>query len=328
MHNNLLHFSISANDPKKVENLKLENFYGFLEGTNTEGQNSIIAIVANYDSFGIAPDLPSGLNTNGSGVVALLELMRVLSKFYENYENVLKFDFLFILTSGGNLNYEGTQHFISTLDSTIVKNIDFVLCLDSLGKTEDLFLHISRFPKDLEESAKRLYKIFNSTSENMEVDLQYVKKKIYLKNKNVPWEHEQFSKKKIYSATLSGLSKPVNHMFNRTSILDTKIEKSVLKKNIKFLAESLLSFLFDYDIKVCIIYIIRKNFTIFKDDDTLLDDNNLDSYITYLGKISRFPINIQKSSLINNDLYNVSTILKLVYDQLFDQDPKTSIRLQ
>jgi len=41
-------------------------------------------------------------------------------------------------------------------------------------------------------------------------------------------------------------------MFNRTSFLDTTIDKLVLKKNIKFLAESLLAFLFDYDIKVSI----------------------------------------------------------------------------
>jgi len=41
-------------------------------------------------------------------------------------------------------------------------------------------------------------------------------------------------------------------MFNRASFLDTTIDKKVLKKNIKFLAESLLAFLFDYDIKVYI----------------------------------------------------------------------------
>jgi Zn-dependent M28 family amino/carboxypeptidase len=34
--------------------------------------------------------MPFGMNSNGSGVVAILELMRILSKFYENYENVLK----------------------------------------------------------------------------------------------------------------------------------------------------------------------------------------------------------------------------------------------
>ena len=53
---NLLHFSLSASDPRKIETLNLENFYGFLEGSNNSGaQNPIIAIVANYDYLGIAP---------------------------------------------------------------------------------------------------------------------------------------------------------------------------------------------------------------------------------------------------------------------------------
>jgi len=74
------------------------------------------------------------------------------------------------------------------------------------------------------------------------------------------------------------------------------MDKLILKRNIKFLSESLLSFLFDYDIK---------NFTIFKDDETLLDEQNLDSYINYLQKVSRFPTNIQKGAVFNNELYNV-----------------------
>jgi len=49
----------------------------------------------------------------------------------------------------------------------------------------------------MEESANRLYKIFNTTADNMNVNLNYVRKKIYLQNKNVPWEHEQFSSKII-----------------------------------------------------------------------------------------------------------------------------------
>ncbi len=43
---------------------------------------------------------------------------------------------------------------------------------------------------------------------------------------------------------------PVTNIFNRTNINDNQINKPILKRNIKFLAESLLAFLFDYDIKV------------------------------------------------------------------------------
>jgi len=330
INQNLLHFSLSASDPKKIDTLNLENLYGFLEGTASASvqadvksgktkiekddlddddeekkeipsnsksttSNPIIAIVAYYDSFGISPDMPSGINSNGSGIVALLELIRILSKFYENYENVIKYDILFVLTSAGNLNFEGTQKFIDSLDPSIYENLHYVLCLDSLASIDkdDLFLHISRLPKENEEEANRLYKIFSATAENMNLPLNYAKKKVFLTNNVVPWEHEQFSKKKILAGTLSSKENPVEDLFNRTLLTDTATDMSRLKRNIKFLAESLLAFVFDYDIK---------NFTIFKDDENLLDESNLESYLNYLKKISRFPLNIQKASHFNNDL--------------------------
>jgi hypothetical protein len=56
VNQNLLHFSLSASDPRKVDTLHLENIYGFLEGGNNSGtQNPIIAIVANYDNLSVAP---------------------------------------------------------------------------------------------------------------------------------------------------------------------------------------------------------------------------------------------------------------------------------
>jgi hypothetical protein len=313
INKNLLHFSLSISEPKKIDSLNLENFYGFLEGTpGSSGSNPVIAIVTNYDTFGITPDVPFGINNNGSGVIALMELIRILSKFYENYENVIKYDILFVLTSAGNLNYEGAQQFITNLDATISENLQYVLCLNSLGSfnPEELFLHISRYPKENEENAFRLYKIFNTTAENMNFTLNYVKKKVYLSNTVVPWEHEQFSKKKILAATLSGKDTPSTHNFNRTLITDTNLDKFTLKRNIKFLAETLLAFLFDYDIR---------NFTIFKDDENLLDENNLESLLNYLKKISRSPLNIQRGAQFNTDLFSfLSSYLSKATRQPFE----------
>jgi Zn-dependent M28 family amino/carboxypeptidase len=42
--------------------------------------NPSIAIVAHFDSYGIAPHLAKSANGNGSGVAALLEIARLLSK--------------------------------------------------------------------------------------------------------------------------------------------------------------------------------------------------------------------------------------------------------
>ena len=241
--------------------------------------------------------MPNGINSNGSGFIALMELIRILSKFYENYQNVIKHDILFIMTSGGNLNFEGTNQFLNSIEPGISENLQYVLCLDSLASlnnTDDLYLHLSRFPKEHEMTPNKIYKIFNTTSQNMNFNLIYNKKKVFLSNKYVPWEHEQFSKKKILSATLSSLSEASESNFNRTLITDVELDKNKLKRNIKFIAESLLAFIFDYNLN---------KFTIFKEEENLIDDKNVDSLINYLKKISRFPLSIENSRL-NNDIYS------------------------
>ena len=175
--------------------------------------------------------MPNGINSTGSGLAVFLELIRLLSKFYESYENVIKYDILFVLTSAGGLNFEGTQSFINSLDSAISENLQYVLCLDSLGDTEkDLNIHVSRFPKSNEETAQKLYKIFNTISEKMNFTINYFKKKVFLTNKVVPWEHEQFSKKKILSATISGSRNPMVNNFNRTLLIDNEVDLTNIKK--------------------------------------------------------------------------------------------------
>ena len=69
-----LHFSLSIKEPKLKKSINLENIYGFLEVPSQNGSpNPIIAIVAHYDSLGIISDLPQGINSNGIGIIALLE---------------------------------------------------------------------------------------------------------------------------------------------------------------------------------------------------------------------------------------------------------------
>jgi hypothetical protein len=156
----------------------------------------------------------------------------------------------------------------------------------------------------------KIYKIFNTTSQNMNFNLIYNKKKVFLSNKYVPWEHEQFSKKKILSATLSSLSEASESNFNRTLITDVELDKNKLKRNIKFIAESLLAFIFDYNLN---------KFTIFKEEENLIDDKNVDSLINYLKKISRFPLSIEKNSRLNNDIYSFfSTYLQKVKRQSYE----------
>lgn len=105
---------------------------------------------------------------------------------------MIKYDILFVLTSAGQLNFHGTEQFLEGLDNNILENIQYVLCMDTLSE-DNLNMHISRFPKDIEENPNKLYKIFNTTADNMQKELSYTKKKVFLTSKLVPWEHEKFS---------------------------------------------------------------------------------------------------------------------------------------
>ena len=77
-------------------------FLGRLAGYGLEDQNPTIAIVAHYDADGAAPSLSRGADSNGSGVVALLEIARIFSKLYTSKLTHAKVNFIFLLSSGKN----------------------------------------------------------------------------------------------------------------------------------------------------------------------------------------------------------------------------------
>lgn len=90
-------------------------------------------------------------------------------------------------------------------------DIQFAICLDSLGKSTPLsddlrdgglFMHVSRPPKEGQatfEFLKSLEVVANKS--NVRFELNH--KKINLANEILGWEHERFSLSKIPALTLS-----------------------------------------------------------------------------------------------------------------------------
>ncbi|XP_076881030.1 uncharacterized protein LOC143529026 [Bidens hawaiensis] len=101
---------VTSPAPKKLASPTITNIQGWLPGTKADrssNQLPTIAIVASYDTFGAAPALSAGSDSNGSGVVALLEIARLFSILYSNPNTRGKYNILFGLTSGGPIYLQG-----------------------------------------------------------------------------------------------------------------------------------------------------------------------------------------------------------------------------
>jgi hypothetical protein len=233
---------LDAPSVSKLTTLNLPVVQGLLTGS---GENTrTIAIVTHYDTLAAAPSLAKGVDANGSGIAALIELARIFSSLYLRSGTEGKYNILFVLTSGAHLNYEGTKTWLNNLDSRLKETIEFALCLDSLGGGNELYLHVSRLAKN--EQNQKFYVLMNETAQRMEIPLSFIQKKIKLDDDTVYWEHEQFSRNKVISGTLSARPSAVAP-FDRINSYDTlpSLKADTLQRNVRFLAEVLVHHIYD-----------------------------------------------------------------------------------
>nr|GEV63108.1 nicalin-1 [Tanacetum cinerariifolium] len=187
--------------------------------------------LASYDTFGAAPALSVGSDSNGSGVVALLEIARLFYILYSNLNTRGRYNILFGLTSGGPYNYNGTQK-LKSFDQSLRESIDYAICLNSLRSGENgLWLHVSKPP----ENAYGL----SNVAEELGVTVGLKHKKINVSNSRVAWEHEQFSRLRVTAATLDiqlhQIYWKVLEVFLRTEF----VNEAAVVGSVKVVAESL-----------------------------------------------------------------------------------------
>uniref|UniRef100_A0AAX7UKI0 BOS complex subunit NCLN n=1 Tax=Astatotilapia calliptera TaxID=8154 RepID=A0AAX7UKI0_ASTCA len=184
-----------------------------------------IVIAAHYDSYGLAPWLSYGADSNAGGVTILIELARLFQKLYSSPRTRPQFNLMFSLTGGGKYNFLGTKRWIEeNLDhaesSLLHDNVAFVLCLDTLANGDELYMHVSRPPKPdtpMQSFIQQLEEVVSSRFPWVKVGL--VHKKINLVESTVAWEHERYSLRRILGFTLSHLEDPKSEL--RGSMLDT-----------------------------------------------------------------------------------------------------------
>ena len=99
-------------------------------------------------------------------MLAILELIKLFRKLFDSYGNYAKYDLLFLLSPSGSLNYKGTDAFLNDLAESYGHSIVFALCLDSIGTNSNLYLHVSRVPKQNEQTSLNVFEVMNNYSYN------------------------------------------------------------------------------------------------------------------------------------------------------------------
>uniref|UniRef100_A0A7N8Y008 Nicalin n=1 Tax=Mastacembelus armatus TaxID=205130 RepID=A0A7N8Y008_9TELE len=226
----------SGAQSKAISDWAITSLEGRLAGVGGEDLPTIV-VVAHYDSFGVAPWLSYGADSNGSGVSMLLELARLFSKLYTYKRTHAGYNLLFFVSGGGKFNYQGTKRWLEdNLDHTGTDK-----CNDSLyllrGPTSCL-------PTQLQSVILTVFFCSSGspqvvTSQYPEVKFSMVHKKINLADDMLAWEHERFGIRRLPAFTLSHL--PSHRLAQRSSIMDVRphVDVKKLSRNTKVVAEAL-----------------------------------------------------------------------------------------
>uniref|UniRef100_A0A8C1AAT8 Nicalin n=1 Tax=Cyprinus carpio carpio TaxID=630221 RepID=A0A8C1AAT8_CYPCA len=308
----------SGAQSKAVSDWAITSLEGRLTGAGGEDLPTIV-LVAHYDSFGVAPWLSYGADSNGSGVAVLLELARLFSRLYSYKRTHAGYNLLFFLSGGGKFNYQGTKRWLEdnldhTDSSLLQDNVAFVLCLDTLGNSDNLHLHVSKPPKE-GSPQHALLRELETVAAHQHPDLKFsmVHKKINLADDTLAWEHERFGIRRLPAFTLSHLEShrsPARH-----SIMDMRSVSSLegLSRNTKVIAEALARVIYNLTEKV--IAVLRSH--------QQVQEDQLASLVDWLTAQPRAAQLLDKDSSIVNTLeYYLSRYLKDVKRHLVRADKR------
>ncbi|XP_074579609.1 uncharacterized protein LOC141836099 [Curcuma longa] len=284
---------VSTSEPKKLSSPTITNIQGWLPGLKGDGTSQLptIAVVASYDTFGAAPELSVGSDSNGSGVVVLLEIARLFSRLYSNPNTRGRYNLLFGLTSGGPYNYNGTMKWLRNFDQRIRESIEFAICLNSVGSWDnELWLHVSKPPENV--YIRQVYESLADVAKELDVTIGIKHKKINISNSRVAWEHEQFSRVRVTALTLSELSVAPELLHNTGGLYDTRdsVDDTAIQKSIKLVAESLGRHIYGYQ---------GRNVQIFADNSSLaLNPFYVKSWLDLLSQTPRVAPFLSKNDAI------------------------------
>ncbi|KAM4758932.1 BOS complex subunit NCLN isoform 1-T2 [Cyanocitta cristata] len=300
----------SGAQSKAINDWLIPSVEGRLTGLGGEDLPTVV-IVAHYDSFGVAPWLSHGADSNGSGISVLLELARLFSRLYTYRRTHAGYNLLFFASGGGKFNYQGTKRWLEdnldhTDSSLLQDNVAFVLCLDTLGRGNSLHLHVSKPPKEgtLQHAFLRELEMVIA-SQFPEVKFSMVHKKINLAEDMLAWEHERFAIRRLPAFTISHLESHRDSL--RNSIMDrrARIDTKALTRNTQIIAEALTRVIYNLTEKGA-----PADMQIFT-DQMQIQQEQLESVMDWLSSQPRAAQLIDKDSTFLNTLeYYMGRYLK------------------
>lgn len=315
----------SGAQSKAVSDWAITSLEGRLTGEGGEDLPTIV-LVAHYDSFGVAPWLSYGADSNGSGVSVLLELARLFSRLYNYKRTRAGYNLLFFVSGGGKFNYQGTKRWLEdnldhTDSSLLQDNVAFVLCLDTLGSGDSLHLHVSKPPKEGSPQHALLRELETVVSgQSSDLKFSMVHKKINLADDTLAWEHERFGIRRLPAFTLSHLES--HRAALRSSIMDVRphVELKKLSRNTKIIAEALARVIYNLTEKGA-----PADLQIFTDQMQVQEDQ-LSSLVDWLTAQPRAAQLVDKDSSVVSTLeYHLGRYLKDVrkhYVKADKRDPE------
>ncbi|XP_043490157.1 nicalin [Polistes fuscatus] len=282
---------VASGQPMVRNDAKIAILHGKLTGTGAEEKLPTIAIVTHYDSASVAPELSFGADSNASGVAMLLELARLFSALYSTGRSRPHYNLVFIATGAGKLNYQGSKKWLEDqldgLEGSVIQDAAYVICLDTLSATNNLYMHVSKPPKENSSGGMFCKQLKSVADSSNTVHVEGVHKKINLAEETLAWEHERFSIRRLPAATLSTLKSHEDPA--RNTILDIMEEGQIdrLYKHTQVIAEALARH----------IYNLSSNH-IFA-DSLEVSKESLSLWFTYLASQPRAaPLLVDKNNLL------------------------------
>ncbi|XP_015126473.1 nicalin [Diachasma alloeum] len=239
---------VATGQPMPKTDVKIATIQGKLAGAGVEEKLPTVALVAHYDSSSVATELSFGAESNASGVSMLLELARLFSALYSINKSRAKYNIVFLLSGAGKLNYQGSKKWLEDqfdgVEGSVIQDASYVICLDSVSKSDDLYLHVSKPPKE-NSFGSLFYKELSAVAQVIGgTKIEGIHKKINLAEESLAWEHERYSIRRLPAATLSSLKSHDDP--GRTSILDVTREGQTdkLHRHTSIVAEALARHLY------------------------------------------------------------------------------------